>query len=160
MKKTVLFILAFFCITFGFAQTRLDGIVTDASNQSPIPYVSISTADGKAGSVSNSDGHFLIVVNTFPVTLIFSHVNYGKTEITFANASQGNVTLKPLSIELPEVNINASDPVLIVSKVYDKLTKSNSKVIANGFIVNGQETMISIPNSSSPSTPHESVQRE
>ncbi|WP_333821213.1 carboxypeptidase-like regulatory domain-containing protein, partial [Ohtaekwangia sp.] len=104
------------------------------TDKTEIPFVNITSKEEKNGSSSYLDGSFIITVTKFPATLVFSHVNYGKTEITFtSNKSTAEVMLTPLPVILDEVTINALDPERIVSECYQNIASSPTRVMAKGF---------------------------
>lgn len=134
MKQFIVILLLTVTIHPVLSQGTIEGKVIDSSDRSEIPFVNITSIEGRKGTASYTDGSFIISIDKFPVTLVFSHVSYGKTEITFTSPSQKKeILLIPLTTELSEVVISALDPIHIVSATFETLSMSTSSLIANGF---------------------------
>src|ERR1044072_1622857 len=81
----------------------LTGSVTDSSNNSAIPNVSVTLKGSTTtGTVTDANGNFSITVPRGSV-LTFSSVNYATREIKTGNDLSLNVVLAPSSSELNEV---------------------------------------------------------
>ena len=91
------------------AQERLvSGHVTDATNNQPLPGVSVQVKGGKASAITDLTGKYQIKVNGYQ-TLVFSFVGYQTQTIkTFAHTSI-DVQMKQGTDKLKEVEI-ASKP--------------------------------------------------
>lgn len=86
----------------------ITGIIRDHETLLPIPGASITKSDGQ-GTISDATGHFSLLINSFPVTLLVSHVSYERAEISLRVDPK-----KPLTIsinqkisDIPEVQITA-----------------------------------------------------
>jgi TonB dependent receptor-like, beta-barrel/CarboxypepD_reg-like domain/TonB-dependent Receptor Plug Domain len=109
--KYILSILFLFS-TFSFAQSsEVKGKVTDGSN--PLSYVNITVINTRFGAVSDGEGYYEIN-GLLPGTyqLRFSSVGY-KTDTNNVQIKNGetlelNVLLKPISIELGDVEVTGS----------------------------------------------------
>jgi hypothetical protein len=134
MSKYISVLILLLIASNTLAQGVIEGKVFDAVDKLEIPYVNIISSDDKVGTASYSDGSFTITIQRFPTTLIFSHVNYGKTEVTFTKSvSDKDILLTPLVTTLDEVVINAGNPINIVSVTYEHLLNSTLASSANGF---------------------------
>lgn len=124
-------------IIFSFrAQTQniIEGKIFDSVENTSIPFVNVISKDDAKGTASNIDGSFIISVSKFPSTFVFSHVNYGKTEIIFTSTNNNKeIFLKPLSFQLDDIVISAFDPTGIVSSTFENLSSSSSSIVAKGF---------------------------
>jgi TonB-linked SusC/RagA family outer membrane protein len=77
------FLLVFFLgisVASAFAQIKISGTVTDASNQSTIPGVSIAVKGTNSGTMSDIDGKYTIDVDAKAV-LVFSFIGFTSQEI-------------------------------------------------------------------------------
>ena len=77
------FLLVFFLgisVVSAFAQIKISGTVTDASNQSTVPGVSIAVKGTNAGTMSDIDGKYIIDVDAKAV-LVFSFIGFTSQEI-------------------------------------------------------------------------------
>ena len=125
-----LFILGF--LNLSFAQTEINGKVVDSETGEPIPYCNISFESLTEGTSSNELGEFVIVVDSFPVKLIFSHINYGQKTQEIPKTSAIKVSLEPLTITLDEVVVSSKiDPFAVklaknaIEKAYNSSTEDN-----------------------------------
>ncbi len=130
------FILSLLCflvsLRIGFAQTEINGKVVDSETGEPVPYCNISFESLKGGTSSNELGEFVIVVDSFPVKLIFSHIIYGQKVQEIPKTSAIKVSLEPLTITLDEVVVSSKiDPFAVklaknaIEKAYNSLTEDN-----------------------------------
>ena len=81
--KIRFFLLVFFLglsVASAFAQVKITGKVTDASNQSTIPGVSISVKGSNTGTMTDIDGKYIIDVDA-KATLVFSFIGFTTQEI-------------------------------------------------------------------------------
>lgn len=117
-----------------YSQNYIEGIVYDSSTYLPIPNVNIYLADEIRGTASNDEGAFFLEISKFPSTIVFSHVNYGRTEKLFYKSSNLNkIELAPLAIELNEIIVSASDPIQLISGVYENLSRLKDSISSKGF---------------------------
>ncbi len=95
-----------------YSQTSsLSGNIVNKTTGSPIPFVNIGVEGTYFGTSSNEIGQFKLVLKNGIYNLIFSCVGY-KTEIiafTIPSEDEVLINLEPISIELPEVVVNAEE---------------------------------------------------
>jgi TonB-linked SusC/RagA family outer membrane protein len=99
MKKRVLWLrylvlfLALATASVGYAQeAALTGVVTDASDGSSIPGVTIVLKGTTTGTVTDIDGKYSLKAKSGDI-LVFSYVGYTTQEITFTGQKTVNVSL-------------------------------------------------------------------
>lgn len=90
------------------AQIEVSGNIVDQQTGALIPYCNVSNATSSAGTASNELGEFVIEVDSLPVTLIFSHINYSRKVLEISETSNMTVSLAPLTTTLDEVIVSAS----------------------------------------------------
>jgi TonB-linked SusC/RagA family outer membrane protein len=81
-------------VASAFAQVKITGTVTDASNQSTIPGVSISVKGASTGTITDIDGKYVIDVNAKSV-LVFSFIGFTTQEISVLGKTIVDVSLAP-----------------------------------------------------------------
>jgi TonB-linked SusC/RagA family outer membrane protein len=81
-------------VASAFAQVKITGTVTDASNQSTIPGVSISVKGASTGTITDIDGKYVIEVNAKSV-LVFSFIGFTTQEISVLGKTIVDVSLAP-----------------------------------------------------------------
>jgi hypothetical protein len=116
MKSSLFFALSLINCSLIFAQSSFKGVVIDAENNQPVPYVSIGIINKADGTVSNVKGEFEINLDAKVAnddTLKFSSVGYeskaflvGDLKQKFKNTSLG-ISLKKSISQLKPVVINS-----------------------------------------------------
>jgi len=103
MKKTLLFCLGLFVGLSGlYAQQTVSGKVTDASDGSALPGVSIQIRGTSTGATSDMDGNYSVSASSTDV-LVFSFIGYENQEITVGSRTSINVQLATDVTELDEL---------------------------------------------------------
>ena len=106
--------IVFLCFIghLGLGQIVIKGNVQDIKIGAPIPYANIGILDTEAGTISNFDGSFqLIIPDSLKLErVIFSAIGYERTEIAVPKASVLNlkIALKEKPTILKEVEVRAS----------------------------------------------------
>jgi len=87
MKKLFSFLLTLFVVQFVVAQSiDVTGVVSDASDNSPLPGVTIQIKGTTNGTITDIDGNFAITANKGDV-LVFSLTGYKNLERSVASAN-------------------------------------------------------------------------
>lgn len=106
--RNLLFSIAIlFAVSLHAQQDVIEGRVLDL-NKEPIPGVNvILKSDRTKGSITNTEGYFILELPTGTYDLIFSHVQYGSYELSDipTGASDFIVTLKPDVTQLDDVQV-------------------------------------------------------
>lgn len=104
MKKLFLLLLTVFAIGMcASAQTRtVRGIVLDVDNEEPLPGVSVS-AGATAGTVTDAEGIFSIVVPAKASKLTFSYVGFKSVEMAIPAKGEMIVKMASAATQLNEV---------------------------------------------------------
>ena len=112
------------------AQVVVSGRLVDEQQQ-PVPYASISLADGRSGTASNEVGEFSLKVPVLPQQLIVLSMGYERATVTAsqAGALAAVVVLHPSAVQLPEVTVRANqDAEELVRRCYAKLLRHQGDV--------------------------------
>ena len=100
-----------------YSQTRsITGSISNNKSGKPIVFVNIGVQGTYFGTSSNEFGKFKLMLKNGKHNLIFSCVGY-KTEIvsvTIPNSNDLSISLKPISIVLPEVVVNSENPAYAI----------------------------------------------
>ena len=118
--STCLFLLA---SLFTFAQQKVSGTVTDASNKYGLPEVSIQVKGTTIGTTTDFDGKYSIEVPNSESVLVFRYLGYAIQEIKVGNN-------KTLDVALVE-DASALDEIVVVgygTRKKSHLTGSISKI--------------------------------
>jgi TonB-linked SusC/RagA family outer membrane protein len=103
MKQILLVVVCLLIAVNLLAQQRsVSGRVTDQSDGSPLPGVSVVLKGTNQGTVSASDGSFSINAESTDV-LVFSFIGFGHKEVAVGNQTSMNVVMEPSVQSLEEV---------------------------------------------------------
>ena len=113
IKVFSLLFLTFFIFSvetlFGQSHT-LSGKITDERNHQPLAFVNVVINEGLQGVISDIDGRYTITADEPILKAKFSSVGYETKEITLqAGQKKCNVALTPMTFELGEVVVDASE---------------------------------------------------
>lgn len=98
MKFNLLVILSTLCCAVSFSQTtQIQGIVTDSLTGEPIPYVKVKIINGRAGTLTDTAGHYSLLAKAEWDTVEFSFIGYKTVSypITSGITNEINVLLPP-----------------------------------------------------------------
>lgn len=105
MKHIILCIMLAL-VGISHAQNTIKGTVTDATNNTTIPFVNITTTN-KQGTITDEYGHFSIEVQSETSQLTFSYLGYKTQTVTVGNKSVINIALEEDAAALDEIVITA-----------------------------------------------------
>lgn len=123
--------------------SELRGRVMDAQNKQPLAYATIGIPGRRIGTVSNSDGYFILKLpDSLNITsLQFSYMGYESKDfpVELFEKQQINIFLAPKIISMQEVIIRYVDPNVILEKAMINRTKNYSldPVYLNSFYREG-----------------------
>lgn len=93
LQRLLLFFGCLFLTLPGFGQYQLKGLVTDAENGQPLPFVNIVINDSRNGSTTDVDGKFNLT-SSAPIELLrFSYVGYEVLNYQPQGQAQHNIRL-------------------------------------------------------------------
>ncbi|WP_411766880.1 YfbK domain-containing protein [Winogradskyella sp. A3E31] len=140
--KNLLQILVLLCCTqLGAQEKTINGIVTSASDNLPLPGVNIMIKGTSNGVQSDFDGNYEIKVKTGNI-LVFTYIGFTTEEIKVGKSNTINVAMQEDSAALDEVVIRGYSTINsrkiktnIASKVYgSRASNSNYKQALSGQI--------------------------
>jgi hypothetical protein len=139
-KLTVALIILF--AGYGFSQDCyvLKGTVVDFSANQPLPFAQISVSGSALGTVTNEEGLFNLNIpfGSRNDTLLVSYLGFATAEIPVSPDDTGILVifLKPVSIELREVEIIALTPEEVLRRAFDSIPVNygSDPVLLTGFI--------------------------
>ncbi len=108
-------------------QLQISGKVIDKSTGEAIPYCSIALVSSSIGTATNELGEFILNVDSLPVKIVFSHLNYNPSSVEISEVSNVIITLEPLTTALDEVVVKASKKddfaIQLAKKAFKKVEK-------------------------------------
>lgn len=100
-------VLSFLCwlwlLPVAFAQQQITGTVRDASNEEPLPGVSILVQGTSTGTTTDLDGNFELGNVSENAVLIFSYLGFERQEVPIGNRTVINIDMAPDVGSLEEV---------------------------------------------------------
>ena len=93
--------------TAAFAQIKVTGTVTDATDGAGVPFASVVVKGTTTGVAADADGKYTISVPNAKSVLVFSAVGYETDEETVGGRAQINVALATDATALDEVMVVA-----------------------------------------------------
>jgi hypothetical protein len=130
---------------FGFAYgqngnyTSVYGVVKDVNTHQAVAFVNISIPNGNIGTVTNSEGEFLIKVpkSLNATELEISHVGYknGKVAIQESNGKPATYFIEPHILSLQEIVVRPESADMLVRMAIGEVAKnySGSPAMMGGF---------------------------
>jgi hypothetical protein len=108
----------------------LTGKIMDKKKEEPIPFASISLFNKPIGTISNSDGDFLLKIHPDNIfdTLIISCMGYAQI-ITRANKilDEDVIAMEPISIRIREVKVTATTPEQLLDNIRKNIAENYSE---------------------------------
>lgn len=115
----------------------ISGVIKDAQSKERVANAAISLPGTGVGTVSNSDGEFIIKVPINAVRkIIFSHISYVTKELTIENFNTNQtILLEPQVLQLSDITAKPSDALGIVKLAFEKIKQNYSEapVMMKGF---------------------------
>jgi hypothetical protein len=112
-------------------QLSVEAKVIDATSQEPLPFANVSTADGH-GTITNTEGEFLLNVDTLDANITISFIGYKKTTLRISDVSSV-IPIEPDLIELKEVIVTNVDIDKMIESFISKAKKEEKR---NGNVLN------------------------
>ncbi|MEN8210066.1 MAG: carboxypeptidase-like regulatory domain-containing protein, partial [Candidatus Fermentibacteria bacterium] len=84
-------------------EKTITGVVTDASDHLPLPFVNILVKGTSVGTVTDLDGHYSITVTGNEDILVFSYIGYLEQEIPVQQQNTIDLQMKEDVLSLEEV---------------------------------------------------------
>jgi hypothetical protein len=140
MKPYLLLFALLISCSMAFCQTVLHGVVVDAGDRQPVPYVSIGVTSTPNGTVSDAAGGFTLTLDAKvndADTLKFSSIGY-ESRAFLVGELKNSMKAGPLSISLVKA-VSQLKQVTVFSKKTKVQTlgySTNSKLLALGFTAN------------------------
>ena len=137
MKRIINLILPLFYFSSSLAFSQSDqpvisGKVVDVDSGQPILFSSIGVLNTSQGTSSNEEGEFVLKVDSFPVKVIISHLNFTKRIIEVRSGGNiGMIELSPVMNTLDEITISdkkkGNEAVRLLHKAYEKAKYSSNQ---------------------------------
>jgi len=107
----------------------LRGKLIEDRREKPVPYASVSVLKKPIGTISNSDGDFLLKLHPDNIrdTVIISCMGYAQVRIpAYRLLDEDLFVLQPVSIRIKEVRVTSVTPDKLLQNIRDNLEKNYS----------------------------------
>ncbi len=107
MRRFALLMLLLMPLMVAAQSAKISGVVIDTKGN-PLPFVSVAEKGTANGTISDSEGNFIIKVKQTPATLSFSCLGFVAYEQTFSSGKEKvSITLDEETTEISEVQVTA-----------------------------------------------------
>jgi len=116
----------------------LTGKITDSKKAEPIKYVTVSVLNKPIGTISNSDGNFLLKIHPDLIrdTIVFSCVGYAQVYMpAWKILDEDEIQMSQVSIRIKEVRVVVITPERLLKKIHENmpLNYSSESLLMTGF---------------------------
>lgn len=116
------------------AQYTIEGVVRHSDEKVSLPFTHIQASDTGFGTVSNSDGHFNLVVEDLPVLLTISYVGFSPQEILISESTSDLIIeLEPAIIASDELLVTDDYEVQLLKNAFQKILSDDTRKYGNAF---------------------------
>lgn len=108
------------------AQSVVSGVVLDRQTGHTLANVSVTAEGGKAHTVTNEEGRFVLKTPEMPKYVQLSHISYKtrRQPLTAGNTENLRIMMVGNTIELGEVIVSIEDPLSIVKAAIERIEKN------------------------------------
>ena len=136
MNKYTLLLLVLISFTSFGQQTKVKGMVWDAVNNEPMPFVKVQFQNSKIGTLTDTLGQFYIETYYATDSLVFSAVGYNTYTFKINKDQEQEITVRMSN------RLNEMEEIKILPPDEFPSTTLHKRVIANKYI-NNREKLIS-----------------
>lgn len=138
---TLLVLLLFAGLQAAFAQKAVTGVVSSATDNSPLIGVSVVVKGTTTGTTTDIDGRYSVNVPNDQAVLQFSFIGYTPQEITVGGQSTINVTLAESAQMMEEVVVTALGIKREAKALGYAVTQVNTEEMLNHKTINMMESL-------------------
>lgn len=114
------------------AEVRICGTVIDRSSHEKLNSVSVTVPNTNISTVTNADGYFVLKLKDYPEQIVTSSLGYKKmvvklsqdrmNELHATGSTAVNISMTPVSITLPDLNVWQNDPNALICNAMDRIS--------------------------------------
>lgn len=110
----------------GRAQSVVSGVVIDRQTGRALNHVSVTAEGGKAHTVTNEDGRFVLKTPQMPKYLQLSHISYKtrRQHLTEGQTEDLRIYMTSSTVELSEIVVSPNEPFMIVQAAIERIEKN------------------------------------
>ena len=126
-KKGLIIIMMLLTMLFtGRAQSVVSGVVLDRQTGRALNHVSVTAEGGKAHTVTNEDGRFVLKTPQMPKYVQLSHISYKtrRQNLTEGQTENLRIYMTSSTVELSEIVVSPNEPLQIVQAAIERIEKN------------------------------------
>ena len=119
MRIVVVFFILFSNILANINNFQIKGIILDKTTKEPLVSANIIIKGTYKGTISNSEGRFVLNLPELPAVIKISYIGYKNEEIEINRENVNKdlkILLKPVPIKLQDYIVTAEDPAIRIMK--------------------------------------------
>ncbi|TNF44359.1 MAG: TonB-dependent receptor [Bacteroidetes bacterium] len=124
-----------------FAQRTINGTVTDATSNEPLPGVSIVISGTMSGTITDIDGNFTLSVPADKDELLFSMIGYESQSVKLAESNTLTILLAVSTTALDEVVVTGYGGTQKRSKLTNSISTVKEEVLEAGIYSNPAQAL-------------------
>jgi len=108
----------------------LSGKIIDGKNEDPVKYASVSLINKPIGTITNTDGNFLLKIHPDFIrdTIIISCMGYAQIMMpAYKILDEDIIVMSPVSIRIKEVKVVATTPEKLLQNIRDHISENYSE---------------------------------
>jgi uncharacterized protein DUF5686/carboxypeptidase-like protein len=129
--NNILTLLFFISTIHVYSQSSISGYIRDRETKKPLAAANIQIVGTFQGTISNTDGKYLLQLNKMPSTILVSYIGYQSRKITIDQYTGKfqDIYLKPIFLETEAITVIAEDPAMgIMRKVIKRKQEWRQKI--------------------------------
>ena len=126
-KKGLIIIMMLLTMLFtGRAQSVVSGVVLDRQTGRALNHVSVTAEGGKAHTVTNEDGRFVLKIPQMSKYVQLSHISYKtrRQNLTEGQTENLRIYMTSSTVELSEIVVSPNEPLQIVQAAIERIEKN------------------------------------
>ena len=125
-KKGLIIIMMLLTMLTGRAQSVVSGVVLDRQTGRALNHVSVTAEGGKAHTVTNEDGRFVLKTPQMPKYVQLSHISYKtrRQNLTEGQTENLRIYMTSSTVELSEIVVSPNEPLQIVQAAIERIEKN------------------------------------
>ena len=110
----------------GRAQSVVSGVVLDRQTGRALNHVSVTAEGGKAHTVTNEDGRFVLKIPQMSKYVQLSHISYKtrRQNLTEGQTENLRIYMTSSTVELSEIVVSPNEPLQIVQAAIERIEKN------------------------------------
>ena len=125
-KGLIIIMMLLTMLLTGRAQSVVSGVVLDRQTGRALNHVSVTAEGGKAHTVTNEDGRFVLKTPQMPKYVQLSHISYKtrRQNLTEGQTENLRIYMTSSTVELSEIVVSPNEPLQIVQAAIERIEKN------------------------------------